>query len=141
MTFTEIGQVAYDCWTMIPEHFPFVKLGAFVIMPNHVHGVIVIDKHEQTTSGCDAGDNVLLQQQQQWQQNKFGPQSQNLGSIIRGFKVGVTKYATAAAIPFGWQTRFNDRVIRNHDELMRIEQYINNNIENWNDDELYKEIK
>jgi REP element-mobilizing transposase RayT len=40
---SKIGQIANDCWMQIPNHFPFVKLGQFVIMPNHVHGIIVID--------------------------------------------------------------------------------------------------
>ncbi len=39
---TEIGKIAESCWRTIPEHFPFVKLGEFVIMPNHVHGIIII---------------------------------------------------------------------------------------------------
>lgn len=43
MQLTDIGQIAEKCWNEIPQHFPFVQLGAFVVMPNHVHGIIVID--------------------------------------------------------------------------------------------------
>ena len=173
MTMSAIGQRAYDCWLQIPAHFPFVLLGAFVVMPNHVHGIIVIDKHGDVETQNFASppqqcqqrrnENMMnapvetqnfasLQQQQchsentvnvsatvpsKWQQNKFGPQSQNLGSIIRGFKIGVTQHANQNAIPFAWQTRFHDRVIRNYDELTRTEQYIDTNISNWYDDEFY----
>ena len=41
---TPLGQVAQDCWEAIPKHFPFVKLGEWIVMPNHVHAIIIIDK-------------------------------------------------------------------------------------------------
>ena len=44
MSFTPVGQAAFDCWHEIPAHFPFVVLDEFCVMPNHVHGIIVIDK-------------------------------------------------------------------------------------------------
>jgi putative transposase len=49
--------------------------------------------------------------------NKFGPQSQNLASIIRGFKIGITKYARLNRIDFYWQSRYHDHIIRNETEL------------------------
>jgi len=64
-------------------------------------------------------------------ENKFGPQSKNLSSIIRGFKIGVTKYAKNNRIYFAWQPRFHDRIIRNENELNRIRQYIKNNAMKW----------
>jgi REP element-mobilizing transposase RayT len=47
---SEIGEMANKYWLEIPNHFPFVKLGAFVIMPNHVHGIVIIDK--KNNDGC-----------------------------------------------------------------------------------------
>ena len=44
MNLSEIGKIAHQYWTEIPKHFPFVKLGVHVIMPNHIHGIITIDK-------------------------------------------------------------------------------------------------
>ena len=44
MQLSEIGKIAYKYWQEIPKHFPFVLLDAFIIMPNHVHGIVVIDK-------------------------------------------------------------------------------------------------
>lgn len=44
MVLSQAGKIADRCWREIPEHFPFVKLGAYVVMPNHVHGIIIIDK-------------------------------------------------------------------------------------------------
>ena len=47
MILSEIGEIAQACWLDIPNHFPFVRLGAFVVMPNHVHGIIVINKRDR----------------------------------------------------------------------------------------------
>lgn len=112
---TEIGGIANQYWKEIPEHFPFVELDEYVVMPNHVHGILFINKPEQD----------------QWQPNKFGPQSQNLVSVIRGFKAGVKKHATLHQIVFAWQPRYYDRVIRSEKELQNIRQYIFNNPAKW----------
>ncbi|MCL5996393.1 MAG: hypothetical protein M1546_10110, partial [Chloroflexi bacterium] len=66
-----------------------------------------------------------------------GPQSQNLASIVRGFKIGVTKYATQNQIAFAWQARYHDHVIRNREEHERIRQYIAENPQKWAVDTLY----
>lgn len=128
MQFTPLGQCADDCWNEIPQHFPFVELGAHQIMPNHVHGVVVINKNDgvQTQYFASLRDA---------KKNKFGPQSQNLASIIRGYKIGVTKFARANNIPFAWQARYHDHVIRNDGEWERITKYIMANPMNWKNDE------
>lgn len=124
MILSPLGQSAEDCWNEIPAHFPFVELGAHMVMPNHVHGVVAIAKTVETQNIASVP-------------NKFGPQSQNLASIIRGYKIGVTKFARANNIPFTWQARYHDHVIRNDGELERISQYILANPQNWNEDEFY----
>jgi len=48
MTLTALGRAAADCWREIPAHFPFVVLDEFVVMPNHIHGIIVIQKPVET---------------------------------------------------------------------------------------------
>lgn len=75
-----------------------------------------------------------LQQPVDQPQNKFGPQSQNLASIIRGYKTGVKKYATMNNINFTWQPRFHDHIIRNNKSYITIQEYIINNPAKWNDD-------
>jgi REP element-mobilizing transposase RayT len=67
--------------------------------------------------------------------NQFGPQSRNLASIMRGYKIGVTKWCRIQAMDFDWQDRFHDHIIRNARELFRIRQYIKNNPKQWEDDE------
>jgi REP element-mobilizing transposase RayT len=117
---TPIGLSANDCWYAIPDHFPFVKLGEFVVMPNHVHGIIIIDKKQKAELPKPG--------------NRFGPQSQNLASIIRGYKIGVTKSAKTIQSEFGWQSRYYDHIIRDEESLTRISNYIENNIHSWNSD-------
>ena len=93
-------------------------------MPNHVHGVIVID---HGNNGRDAKSCVSTAKQKITKnQNKFGPQSKNLSSIIRGFKIGVTKYCRRNTNIWNiWQPRFYDRIIRNEQELNRIRKWFN----------------
>ncbi len=147
----------------IPAHFPFVKLGAFVVMPNHVHGIIIINKtgDADTNNDNDANitnetDNGNVETQNfaslpstlsttsssilssalptDKPKNKFGPQSQNLASIIRGYKIGVTKNACKIHSDFTWQPRFYDRIIRNDKSYYTIAEYIRTNPVNWNED-------
>ena len=52
MILSDLGKIADECWRAIPEHFPFVELGAYVIMPNHVHGIIEINHNAGATHTC-----------------------------------------------------------------------------------------
>ncbi|MBN8823014.1 MULTISPECIES: transposase [unclassified Spirosoma] len=118
-----IGQRVIDGWLSIPGFSPFVQLDAFQLMPNHIHAILFIHKIDKDI----------------WQANQFGPQRENLASIIRGFKSGVTAYATTHQLPFCWQPRYHDRVIRNDSELKRIQQYIVDNPARWEQDR-YNEV-
>ncbi|MDO5665001.1 MAG: hypothetical protein Q4G63_07070 [Bacteroidia bacterium] len=60
-----------------------------------------------------------------------------LSHIISRFKSAITKHANAHNLPFAWQTRFHDRIIRDQHELNRIAEYIENNPAQWEMDELY----
>jgi len=128
MKLSEIGIAAEKYWHEIPQHFPFVKLGAFVVMPNHIHGIIIIDKND---------DNDITASSQS-PKNKFGPQSKNLASIIRGYKIGVTKFAKQINPQWEWQSRYYDHIIRNDKSYKKISEYIINNPVNWRDDKFHK---
>ena len=69
---------------------------------------------------------------------QFGPQSGNLPSVIRGIKSAVTKYAIEHEIPFAWQSRYHDHIIRNQIEMNHIANYIQNNPMKWELDRFYK---
>ena len=53
--------------------------------------------------------------------------------MIRGFKIGVTKFARQNNIPFAWQSRYYDHIIRDSAEMNRIAEYIENNVAEWNE--------
>ena len=126
---SELGIVAKNEWIETEEirNDMNVKLGGFIIMPDHMHGLIQINKnpyncrdatHRVRTS--DSKNIHLLR-------NSFGPQRKNLGSIIRGYKSSVTTYAKKNNISFQWQKGFRDRIIWNDTQLEEITHYIKSN--------------
>ncbi|MGQ1891399.1 transposase [Thermophagus sp. OGC60D27] len=139
MELSPIGHIANSCWHEIPKHFPFVVLGAHVIMPDHVHGIIIINKPDDGRNhgqmvGAHVGNPVRGAKfcaPDRYPKNQFGPQSQNLASIIRGFKIGVTKNARQINPHFAWQPRYHDHIIRNEKSFYNISRYIINNPGKW----------
>ncbi len=70
--------------------------------------------------------------------NKFALQSKNLASVIRGFKIGVTKNAKQINPDFRWQLRYYDNIIRNKISFQRISNYIEQNPLKWEKDKFYE---
>jgi REP element-mobilizing transposase RayT len=128
--FTRIGEAANRYWQEIPVHFRNVKLDEYIVMPNHVHGIIII-----TNDNVETQNVASLQSKR----NKFGPQSNNLASIIRGYKIGVKKWSTINGINFAWQPRFHEHIIRSEESLQKISEYILNNPIKWELDEYHPE--
>jgi REP element-mobilizing transposase RayT len=122
MYLSGIGMITRQCWLEIPVHYPHVQLDKFVIMPNHIHGIIII--------------NDVRAQNSEPLQNKYQyiiPRS--LGCIIRGFKIGVTKWCRQNGHPeFQWKRNYHDHVIRNDKDLNRIRKYIRDNPLKWDID-------
>ena|ERR1051326_3371754 len=112
---TVIGKVAIENWRNIPEHFPFVVVDEFVVMPDHVHGLLYFDLPPRIGGA----------------KNKFGPQSQNLGSVIRGYKASVKAYATANKIEFKWQSSYQCNIVWGMESLIRVRNYIRANPRKW----------
>jgi putative transposase len=131
MHLTEIGELANKYFAEIPEHFPNVHLNAFVVMPNHVHGIIIIDKPYYGINN-DPIDN----QSSGTMNNKW--KSGTLGVIINQYKRICTINARKTNPGFGWHTRFHDHVIQDNESYIRIRNYIVDNPKNWNNDKFYK---
>lgn len=143
MLLSPIGEIAEQCWLEIPKHFHDVKLDKYVIMPNHMHGLIKIVNNRQNVMARDVAQHVVpLRHINQPSQNKFQhiiPQS--LGVIIRGYKSIVTKLYRQNNVEYRiWQRNYYERVIRDQSELNRIRGYIKNNPANWQDDRNNLEI-
>ncbi len=146
---SKIGLIAKKCWLQIPNHSSFVELSEFVIMPNHLHGIITV-KNVETRHALSLQQqqppDLTIQQPSPIQdprsitpgEQRFRNQGINtVSSFVGGYKSSVTRNAHLMNLEFGWQGRFWDHVIRNNDEFERIKRYIINNPVNWTDDEFF----
>jgi REP element-mobilizing transposase RayT len=104
-----------------------LKMGEFVIMPNHFHAIIGIGENTYNDKPYSKG-----------KKNQFDPQSKNMASIVRGFKSAVTMDARKIKPEFQWQSGYYDHVIQNRISLEKISKYIKNNPATWNDDDFNK---
>ncbi|MCB2194298.1 MAG: hypothetical protein KQH79_00465 [Bacteroidetes bacterium] len=134
MNLSKIGKIAYEEWLKTPGLRPDmnIHLDEFCIMPNHFHAIIGWGDNQccRPTLQCGSTTRSALKLQN-IEPNKFGPQSKNLGAIIRGFKSSVKTQATVNNINFAWQPNYHDHIIRNEQEFKRIKYYIRNNPKNW----------
>ena len=139
MQLSEIGKLAAQFWYEIPNHFPMVELGNFVVMPNHVHGILIIDKTNDEpfveTRQCLVSNietNSIIGS------SRFQNQGKNtISSIVGSYKSIVTKMSRQINPNFGWQSRFHDHIIRNSESFENIQHYIEQNPLNWKEDGFY----
>ena len=138
MELNNAGILTRQCWQEIPQHFPGVALDEFVVMPNHVHGIIVIN------DATIVGESVGVQHVEPLRNNKPQHISNfqhvipgSLGAIIRGFKSAVTRwFHVHTQIKTVWQRNFYDHVVRDDSELNRIRLYVQQNPARWEFDRL-----
>jgi putative transposase len=137
---TEIGNVAYNEWFNTPHLRPDMnlELGEFAVMPNHIHGIILIGDNVYNQDGHRRDAMHGVSTGKTTYKNQFAPQSKNIASIIRGYKSAVTAYARKNDIEFDWQPGFHDHIIRSDDEFQRISNYIINNPAKWAEDKFYE---
>ncbi len=145
MVLSDVGKIVYEEWRRTEEVRENVKLDKWVVMPNHVHGILIIDnwregnrRAENTVCSRDVARNVSTIK------NKFSKISSkpnSLSVIVRSFKSAATKQIHESGFDtFAWQSRFHDRVIRDEEELNRIRDYIFLNPDNWEKDKENLEI-
>jgi putative transposase len=106
-----------------------VVFDTWVIMPNHIHAIIRILPASGVV-GVETHRDASLRK------NRFGPQSDNLPAIVRGFKSAVKKWTNLYGLDFRWQSRYHDHFVRNDGELERIRWYVRNNARVWGSDSL-----
>jgi REP element-mobilizing transposase RayT len=142
---SKIGEYAAVCWMNIPDHFPFFYLDAFVVMPNHLHGIVLIEKpyfvetrHALSLQQPNSAESPKLESASQPQHFRFRNQGKNtISAMVGSFKSSVTKFCNENEFPFGWQSRFHDHLIRDKHEFYRIRNYIINNPANWKQDRFF----
>jgi putative transposase len=139
MKLNTIGKLAHDYWLEIPQHFSFVVLGPFVVMPNHVHGVLIINKNGIVdesgveTLQCNVSTDAAM--------SKRSPKPGSISTIIRSYKSVVSKHARKHHADFQWQARFYDVIVRDETSYENIFRYIVCNPANWELDKLYPSTK
>jgi len=134
-----IGEAAETTWLAIPGHFCDVRLDEFCVMPDHIHGLLEITSPSGGSVPTIVGmpfvgtqNFASLRRDRMGDNgNQFGPQSRNIASIVRGYKIGVTKIARGIDPSFRWQARYWDRIVRDPGERNRIRAYIRENAETW----------
>ncbi len=141
MNLNSFGQIAEASWQTIPDHFLHVELDAFVIMPNHIHGIVVIVADALTnevTQDDGRGAAVLRPYDGERKPHQIGVTPGSLGAIVRSYKSAVAKQINQLRNTSGatvWQRNYHDRIIRNQRELEATRRYIEDNSMQWALDE------
>jgi len=125
-----LGQLVDSCWNRIPEHHKNVQLDQYVIMPNHLHGILLFLDKDEGAAGCAPTTDSTM-----GPRVKLKPGS--LSVIIRSFKSSVTKMVretdSSWAGPF-WQRSYYEHVIRNETDMKQVREYIVTNPLRWSID-------
>jgi len=159
MNLSNVGVIADILWHEIPHHAKNVELGAFVVMPNHIHGILILtgndDDHNvetghalslpPTDTPTDIPTDIPTDKSTEINsiEKTIGQQRfQNIGknsisSIVGSYKSAVTKHAHRLGFEFAWQTRFHDHIIRDEKSFNTISNYIINNPVNWKEDKFF----
>jgi REP element-mobilizing transposase RayT len=165
MKLNDAGNIARNCWLEIPNHFPNAILHEHIIMPNHIHGIIELKTYTvgaenfppnianapNIANGANItnapnianGANITNAVNNTNRANVDSPlrsPSKNIGSIVRGYKIGVTKWMRQNTDVYDvWQRNYYEHIIRDEQSYQRISDYIINNPEKWADDKFYNE--
>ncbi len=134
---SEIGSVASKFWIEIPKHFPHVKLDEFIIMPNHLHGIIILDYSLVGT--CHGMSLPMPHDVTGHHKNEFSkPLKNSISIIINQFKSSVKRWCNNNGhVNFVWQSRFYDHIINDQASMENVRAYIKNNPLNWSGDDLF----
>jgi len=137
MKLSTIGLIVQGCWFEIPRLNHHVRLGEFIVMPNHIHGILILDKMDIDDDTID-NPNIHLSAQSQYF-SEISPKSGSVSRILGSFKSACSLHIhqTFPDVDFEWQERFYDHIIRNDKSFVRISNYIVNNPLKWEDDKFY----
>ena len=142
MQLSRLGEIGRRFWAEIPNHSQNAALDEYVVMPNHVHGIIIISQSGVGTLPTsaetlpvetlhatslprpprDPNDPMAV----------ISPQAGSLAAMVRSYKSAVSYWASHnGRSDFGWQARYYDHIIRDEETLSKVRQYIRDNPLNW----------
>lgn len=128
MKLNEFGQIVYEKWQWLETQYEYVELGAWVVMPNHFHGILIIHNDGRSRSrAAHEGDSRIAP-------TPIKP----LGGLIGAFKTVSSKHINLLRKTNGipvWQRNYYEHIIRNEREMDNIHRYIESNPTRWNDDD------
>ena len=129
---SSVGKYVDACWKEVPQHHLHVDIDEFVVMPNHMHAIVIIGGPERLPE---------MRKREKFKRiaelDNVRPKANSLGAIVGSFKSVITRWCGAQNMEFNWQPRFHDRIIRGKNSLKAIRQYIKDNPANWCKDTFY----
>ena len=120
MQVSAVGKYVTQNIKNISIHYPYAEIPLYVVMPNHIHLMVVINE-DSKEGDCSDGENVP----------DIVYNVGKLSIVVGGLRSAITRLARENGNEFAWQTRFHDHIIRNADECNRIAEYIENNVLTW----------
>jgi len=148
MYLSEIGKYAEEQFQDVSSNYPYAEIPYFVVMPNHIHAIVIIDdRHDTCRDAIGSAEftfhRVSEMKEETSTKNRGGITKtdnpmlyKSLGTVIRGLKARVTHYANEKHIDFAWQSRFHDRIIRDQKDMNETALYVANNVAKWPEDEM-----
>jgi putative transposase len=134
MDTNDYGRIVLECWMNLPDHYPCCRLHEFVVMPNHVHGIIEIATVHNVGAGFKPARTL---KPEEFKPARSSSHPTSLSEIIRALKTFSARFINQKYPDglFQWQRSFHDRVIRDNGELAAIARYIIENPRHWSDDD------
>ncbi|MCX6826029.1 MAG: hypothetical protein NTV06_01990 [candidate division Zixibacteria bacterium] len=126
---SEIGRIVDNFWREIPDHYNNVDIDSHIIMPDHIHGIIIIKDDGFLAAG---GNHIIAPESGRTGQCPVPTKNKHFGllsKVIKSFKNAITTTirSNCGDYNFRWQRSFYDHAIRNEEELTKIREYIINN--------------
>jgi REP element-mobilizing transposase RayT len=138
MKLNDVGWMVQGVWDELPGHYPGVRTDSFVIIPNHIHGIIVL-----TGSTQRRGESRIRPREGDHKDRPYGTLAGTIGRVMQGFKSITTRKYIRGIMEYGWppfqkrlwQRNYFERVIRDEAEMNRVREYIIGNPARWLEDE------
>jgi REP element-mobilizing transposase RayT len=137
MVFSKFGLIAKQQWEKLPKRFPNIELGAYMIMPNHMHGIIVITNDRGTAGNLENIDGEASRRAPTYEHFQK-PVKGSIPTIIRSYKSAVSYRINLMRRSDGvpvWQRNYYEHVIRNDRDLHNKTDYIEANPPLWDEDD------
>ncbi len=137
MVLSRAGVIAYERWLALPDHHAGVELDAFVVMPNHVHGIILLVGTGPALSGPAPQIENVTKTDNAGVVPTQPSGNVSLSTVIGSYKSGVTRRIHEQGLVTSgrvWQGRYHDHIIRSPGDLARIQEYVVYNAGRWQAD-------